>query len=143
MSTPKVAVRAIVQNALGEVLLLKRASHETGGGRWCLPGGKLELGESGEEAVARELYEEVGLRAVSVHLLFTQDSPAVGPDEQHYMNLYFEVSVEGKPELKDNDVAWAWVGLYDLGRYRIAFRNDDALKRYFHMAARRVRGESP
>lgn len=45
-----------------EVLLIKRAS-ALGYGRWSLPGGKVEVGESLIETAHRELFEETGVRA--------------------------------------------------------------------------------
>lgn len=45
-----------------EVLLLKRAAHAThGANTWGLPGGWIDWGQTGPEAAAREVYEEVGL----------------------------------------------------------------------------------
>jgi len=44
-----------------EILLVKRGI-EPDIGTWCLPGGFMELGETTEEAVIRELYEEIGLK---------------------------------------------------------------------------------
>ena len=46
-----------------EVLLGKRPEGNTLAGLWEFPGGKLELGESPKEALARELSEELGIDA--------------------------------------------------------------------------------
>jgi len=42
-------------------LLVKRHPKTTQGGKWCLPGGKLEKGETYKEGIIREVYEEVGI----------------------------------------------------------------------------------
>jgi ADP-ribose pyrophosphatase YjhB (NUDIX family) len=55
-------VGAVVVDRAGRVLLVRRARPPSIGS-WTLPGGKLEEGESLEEAVLRELREETGLRA--------------------------------------------------------------------------------
>ncbi len=47
---------AIVLNEQGEILLQKRGDFHA----WGLPGGAIELGESAEEAMIREVYEETG-----------------------------------------------------------------------------------
>lgn len=57
---PLVGVGAVVFDDAGRVLLVKRG-REPGLGRWSLPGGLLELGETLKEGVAREVYEEAGL----------------------------------------------------------------------------------
>jgi mutator protein MutT len=57
---PIVGVGAVVVEA-GKVLLVKRR-YEPLAGRWSLPGGTLELGETLEAGVAREMLEETGLQ---------------------------------------------------------------------------------
>jgi mutator protein MutT len=57
---PVVAVGAVVIEA-DSVLLVRRA-HEPLKGEWSLPGGALELGETLEEGVVREVQEETGLQ---------------------------------------------------------------------------------
>lgn len=44
-----------------EILLARRAAHQHQGDRWEFPGGKVEAGESVQEALQRELAEELGL----------------------------------------------------------------------------------
>ena len=56
---PIVGVGAVIIEA-GKVLLVKRR-YEPLAGRWSLPGGTLELGETLETGVAREMREETGL----------------------------------------------------------------------------------
>lgn len=46
-----------------EFVLLKRHSHKPDGSTWGLPAGKVELNESDEAAMMRELYEETGYRS--------------------------------------------------------------------------------
>jgi len=58
---PLPAVAALVLNQKNQLLLVKR-SVEPAKGMWCLPGGFIEIGESIEEAVLRELEEETGLK---------------------------------------------------------------------------------
>lgn len=52
---------AVVVNPEGEILIAKRPLGVHQGGLWEFPGGKLEAGESVEEALARELHEELGI----------------------------------------------------------------------------------
>jgi len=55
--TPKVGVEAVVFDADGQVLVMKRP----GSGAWCLPGGAVEMDETPEAAAVREAREETGL----------------------------------------------------------------------------------
>ena len=60
--TPQVVacVGALVQDPAGRLLLVQRG-HDPHRGRWTLPGGRVEPGETPEQAVVRELREETGL----------------------------------------------------------------------------------
>lgn len=53
----------IVADPSGRILLAERKPNQLSPGFWELPGGKIEIGESAPEAAARELAEEVGVRA--------------------------------------------------------------------------------
>lgn len=55
-------VAAIIFNAdKSEVYITKRPEHLHKGGYWEFPGGKLEVGETVEQAITRELNEEIGI----------------------------------------------------------------------------------
>ncbi len=52
----------VLKNAQGQVLLAQRAADSHQGGLWEFPGGKIEPGEQIEEALHRELKEELGVQ---------------------------------------------------------------------------------
>ncbi len=54
-------VAAVIRNAQQEILLALRPSDKHMGGLWEFPGGKCEAGESPQQALARELHEELGI----------------------------------------------------------------------------------
>lgn len=69
-SLPMYTVGAFVYALRGERFLALRRAGGRGAGWWGLPGGAVEAGESFEEAAARELTEESGLRAqAQLHLI--------------------------------------------------------------------------
>ncbi len=65
-----VTAGALVLDAAGRVLLLKHTFRSGSG--WGLPGGFLEKGEQPEEALRRELREEVGLELTAARLAFVR-----------------------------------------------------------------------
>jgi len=71
---PVPAVCAVVRSADGRVLLVQRKIPPRQG-EWCLPGGFMELGETPEAAVLRELAEETGIEGKVDQLLGLQATP--------------------------------------------------------------------
>ena len=53
---------AVIQREDGYVLMAERPYGKESSGSWEFPGGKFELGESAEQALAREIYEELGIK---------------------------------------------------------------------------------
>jgi 8-oxo-dGTP pyrophosphatase MutT (NUDIX family) len=61
-----VAVTVLDASSLARVLVVKRVARGMNPGHWALPGGRLEAGETAEDAALREAHEEVGLRGAEV-----------------------------------------------------------------------------
>jgi len=59
---PGVGAAVLVRDADGRVLLVKRGPEATRPGLWCIPCGYVDYGEAVEDAAAREVEEETGLR---------------------------------------------------------------------------------
>ena len=68
------AASAVVVDAQGRVLLVKRGA-EPEKGRWSVPGGSIEPGETLAEAAAREAFEETGLHVQIVRELWVATVP--------------------------------------------------------------------
>lgn len=130
---PVPVVRTIIQNARGEVLFLRRARTAYGDGGWCLPGGKVDYGETVEQAARKELREETTLECRVARFLFHQDSLPPEPGSMHCINFYFECEVAGDLEMNPESSDWAWIGPEDLDKYEVVFRNGEAVQRFWKM----------
>ena len=104
----------------GRVLLIKRR-FEPLAGRWSLPGGALEVGETLAEGLAREMKEETGLDVevgpvVDVFDRITRD--AEGRPRFHYVLVDFLCTVRAGTPAAGSDVAEvALADTGDLARY--------------------------
>jgi ADP-ribose pyrophosphatase YjhB (NUDIX family) len=67
-------VGAIIKDGSGRLLLIKRG-HDPEAGRWSLPGGRIEPGETDEQALIREVHEETGLMVICQHLVGSVKRP--------------------------------------------------------------------
>ncbi|MFT9820869.1 NUDIX domain-containing protein [Lysinibacillus sp. NPDC056185] len=82
---PKVGVGAVIQNKANEILLVLRKKAPEAG-CWSLPGGKVDYMETIENAIIREIKEELGvdiditgLVCVTNHIIQTEDIHYVAP----------------------------------------------------------------
>lgn len=108
MKTLLVVAAALI-NDDGEVLLAQRPEGKRLAGKWEFPGGKVEAGESPEQALKRELHEELGID-VSIKDLepFWFLSHAYPEFGFHLlMPVYLCRSWEGEPKpLTHNSLIW-------------------------------------
>ena len=135
----------------GRTLLIRRGS-EPLRGQWSIPGGTLELGESLEAGVARELLEETGLEVRIVELIevfdriFTEPDAGGGGTPQkpkfHYVIIDYlceRISGEPRPGGDVTDVALARED--ELGRFGLTTNATRVLHKAFAMdRERRVAG---
>ena len=133
---PYLAVRAIINSKDGKVLILKRAGDTLGGGKWCLPGGNIEYGQTVAEAVAMEVHEETSFTAKDVQFLFYFENLPSQESELHYINLIFKCNVEGDIQLNRESSEYAWIDHVDMHNYEFAFKNDLAIEQYWHLRTR-------
>lgn len=110
----------LLENAAGELLLLKRAADaRLGPGLWGLPAGKIEPGESAEAAALREMTEEIG-PGHDVELL-----RYLGPLRDTYYGGIYEIHLfhrrwrGGEVRINHEHTEFAWVAAPDFRRYPV------------------------
>lgn len=105
-ATPKVDVRGVVFQE-DTILLVK----ERIDGKWTLPGGFADVGDSPAEATVREVYEESGFQSRAVKLLAAYDRNKQGhpPYAFHLYKLFFLceiISGEATPSYETTEVGF-------------------------------------
>jgi 8-oxo-dGTP diphosphatase len=110
MARPGIGVAVAIWRD-GKFLMYQRRG-SLGDGTWSIPGGHIEMGESLEDAVAREVLEEVGVKLENIRFLAVTND--IFPEhEKHYVSLWFEADLpEGQePRIlepdKISDLRWA------------------------------------
>ena len=97
------AVVAIIENEKGEVLIARRAK-DPAKGTYDLPGGFVDMYETAEEAIAREVREETGLLITSSKYLFSIPNIYVYSNfEVHTVDMFFKCNVNNFRELNAQD----------------------------------------
>ncbi len=95
----------VIYNLRGEILIARRHDHLHQGGLWEFPGGKVEPGETVEEALRRELREELAIEV-------GEASPLIGirhdyPDLSVFLDVWKVDAFRGVPEgLQGQPIRW-------------------------------------
>lgn len=88
-----VSVGAFIVNDKGEVLLLKRSNNaKNERGKWEAPGGAVEFGEKLENAIRREMREELGIE-IDILKQWTAKDHIIPEENQHWVPTTFLVRV--------------------------------------------------
>jgi 8-oxo-dGTP diphosphatase len=143
-SEPIVGVGAVVLDREGHVLLAKRA-HEPLKGEWSLPGGRVELGETLEAAVARELQEETGLTVEVGPVVEVLDRIDRSPDGRvayHFVIIDYLCYTNDSSIVCGSDADDArWVGVDELPAYHLTEKATAVIKKALSLWA--SRGNTP
>ena len=122
----KLGCSAAIFDERGRIFLTRR----TDNGQWCLPGGRMESGESVAEACEREVWEETGLRIRVTRLVGVYSHPdqlVIYPDgnKAHIVALHFEAEIiSGTPSLSNETTDFGYFtmqeiqGMDFLGRHK-------------------------
>lgn len=106
--TPKPLVNvavAVVQRSDGRVLLAERPKGKASAGFWEFPGGKFDAGERVEQALARELHEEVGVELDRAHPWMTYEHAY--PDKRVRLHFFRVLAWHGEPHGREGQrIAW-------------------------------------
>ncbi len=90
--TPKVGATAVIFDAAGRILLIQRSDN----GKWALPGGWSDVGETAAETAVREAFEETGLQVRPLRLIGVYDSRKSKQGSAHHIYLVvFQCEVIG------------------------------------------------
>ena len=142
---PFVGVGAVIVDG-GRVLLVKR-KYEPLAGRWSLPGGAVEVGETLEESIAREMLEETGLEVevgpvIEVFDRITRDDD--GRVRYHFVLVDYLCWPAGGRLQAGSDVAEAvFVEPEDLGPYGLTDKATAVIERALGRMRRRSALERP
>ncbi|MFT3844051.1 MAG: NUDIX hydrolase [Lacibacter sp.] len=114
---PVTAAGGVVENEKGEVLLIFRR------GKWDLPKGKLDKGESIEQCAVREVEEETGLTNIQLKKLLTITYHTYDEFGKHMLkdSHWYKMKVKGSqnitPQTEEEIIEVKWVKKKDLKDY--------------------------
>ena len=116
---PIPTVDAIIQKS-SSILLVKRKK-DPYKNQFALPGGFVNEGETIEEAIKREVYEETSLEVHPIDILGVYSDPTRDP-RGHMMTVVFIVLViRGTPTAGDDAKEISWIPIEKLNDIKIAF----------------------
>ncbi|MBS0652503.1 MAG: NUDIX hydrolase [Verrucomicrobia bacterium] len=118
----------------GKILFLHRNPDKPQGQTWCVPGGKLEKGETAEQAVIREVMEEVGIDLKGKSLTYCRKVFVRFPDREFTLHL-FQVQLDEEPLLKvsaGEHQGYRWVTMEEALKLPLIPGGDQCLKVVFN-----------
>ncbi|WP_444886939.1 8-oxo-dGTP diphosphatase MutT [Microbulbifer sp. JMSA008] len=110
----------VVRRSDGKILIARRPDHLHMGGRWEFPGGKVELGETVQQALTRELLEEVAIEVEQLQpLVEIQHEYA---EKTVLLDTWQVTAFSGEAQGREGQET-AWVAVQELNNYQFPDAN--------------------
>jgi 8-oxo-dGTP diphosphatase len=113
MREPIHVVAGVLSDSQGRILLTQRIAGKHLAGTWEFPGGKCEPGEAPQDALRRELREELGIEAVSFERLITV--PWRYREKSIFLDVYRVLDYAGTAHGRETQ-ALRWVMMDELAQ---------------------------
>ena len=104
----------VIENAQGEIFICQRSAQQHLANKWEFPGGKVEVGETVAQALARELAEEVGIAVLACEP-FMQIEHDYG-DKRVSLVIRKVTAFTGEPRGLEGQPS-RWIAVSELGQY--------------------------
>ena len=118
-------VVGVIKNSNNQVLIARRPQHVHQGGLWEFPGGKIESNENVEQALQRELHEELAIDISEFYPLrkIRHDYP----DKSVLLDVYTIESFTGEPHGREGQPV-QWVNIKELDEYEFPKANEAIIR---------------
>ncbi|CAB1075898.1 hypothetical protein D1AOALGA4SA_3706 [Olavius algarvensis Delta 1 endosymbiont] len=130
---PRVAVGAIVFK--DNRILLVRRGKPPADNLWAIPGGRVEIGETLQEAAEREIFEETGIAiraGLPVYTFDVIDRDSRGRIRFHYVIVDLSADyIRGEPRAGDDASAARWISSDELATLEVSSKTRQLLKTQF------------
>ncbi|WP_444889642.1 8-oxo-dGTP diphosphatase MutT [Microbulbifer sp. DLAB2-AA] len=110
----------VVRRSDGKILIARRPDHLHMGGRWEFPGGKVELGETVQQALTRELLEEVAIEVEQLQPLMEIQHEYV--EKTVLLDTWQVTAFSGEAQGREGQET-AWVAVQELEQYQFPDAN--------------------
>jgi 8-oxo-dGTP diphosphatase len=133
---PDFEIVSLIIEHNGQILLLHRHPHKSQGNKWGVPAGKVEANETLEESLAREVYEETGLKNVNEKGTRFFNTVFVEHPEHTFIYHMYHLELPTLPNIvinPDEHQSFKWVTPIEALKMNLIDDEDECIKMYYNL----------